>query len=73
VTFCHPSKTLSFATRLSDRSLGPTLRLDHVFAGISVDPKDYSIRFELNDGGDLKFSLRGLFERFFDELGGARR
>jgi hypothetical protein len=46
------------------------LRLDHVFAGISVDPNDYSNKLALNGGGELKFSLRGLFEQFFHELKG---
>jgi hypothetical protein len=66
-------KTLSVETRMSDGTLGPVLRLDRAFAGISVDPSDYSIKLVLNNGDELKFSLRDLFARFFDELGGARR
>ena len=36
--------------------------------GAGRDPRDYSIRFVTNDGSELKFSLRGLFAQFFDEL-----
>jgi hypothetical protein len=35
-----------------------------------LDPREYSIRFVTNDGSELKFSLRGLFERFFHEVTG---
>jgi hypothetical protein len=41
-----------------------------IFAGVDVDHRDYSIKFVTNDGSELKFSLRGLFEQFFDKLKG---
>jgi hypothetical protein len=58
---------------MSDGTLGPEVRLGHIFAGISVDPSDYSVKFGLNDGSELKFSLRPLFERFFGEFEGIER
>jgi hypothetical protein len=63
-------KKMSFTTLMSDGSLGPTVSLDSIFAGVDVDPASYSIRFAMNDGSELKFSLRGLFEQFFYELKG---
>jgi hypothetical protein len=63
-------KRLSFSMRMSDGSLGPLISLDCIFAGVGVDARDYSIKFAMNDGSELKFSLRGLFEQFFYELKG---
>jgi hypothetical protein len=63
-------KMLSFTTRLSDGSLGPTISLKHIFAGVDVDAASYSVSFKLLDGTELNFSLRGLFERFFHEFEG---
>jgi hypothetical protein len=54
--------------RMSDGCLGPEISLRLLFADVGVDPRDYSIKLTLNDGSELKFSLRGLFEQFFDEL-----
>jgi hypothetical protein len=63
-------KSMSFTTRMSDGSLGPTVSLDCIFADVSVDPGNYSIKFAMNDGSEFRFSLRGLFEQFFYELKG---
>ena len=56
--------------RLKSAKSCPTISLDCIFAGVDVDHRDYSIKFVTNDGSELKFSLRGLFEQFFDELKG---
>jgi hypothetical protein len=63
-------KRLAFMARMSDGSLGPEISLRLLFADVGVDPRDYSIKLTLNDGSELKFSLRGLFEQFFHELKG---
>jgi hypothetical protein len=63
-------KKMSFVVRLSDGSPRPLISLDCIFAEVGVDPRDYSIRLVTIDGFELKFSLRGLFEQFFDEVKG---
>ena len=55
---------------MSDGSFGPTVSPDCIFAGVDVDRGDYSIKFALNDGSELRFSLRALFAQFFDEVKG---
>jgi hypothetical protein len=64
------SKRLSFTACMSDGSSGPTVSLDSIFASVAVDPRTYSIKFAMNDGSELKFSLRALFAQFFDEVKG---
>lgn len=64
-------KRRAFMARMSDGSLGPEISLRLLFADVGVDPRDYSIKLTLNDGSELKFSLRGLFEQFFHELKGS--
>jgi hypothetical protein len=61
---------MSFATRLSDGAPGPEISLKHVFAGIELDAASYSVVVKSLDGSEMKFSLRGLFERFFHEVTG---
>jgi hypothetical protein len=63
-------KKMAFQVRLSDGSLGPVISLGCIFSELGVDPATYSIKLVLLDGSELKFSLRGLFEQFFDELKG---
>jgi hypothetical protein len=60
----------AFEVRLSDGSIGAVISLDCIFAGVDVDPSDYSIRVAMIDGSEWKFSLRGLFEQFFHEVKG---
>jgi hypothetical protein len=67
------SKRMSFATRLSDGAPGPEISLKHVFAGVELDAASYSVVVKLLDGSEMKFSLRGLFAQFFDEVKGRRR
>jgi hypothetical protein len=47
---------------------GPEISLKHIIAGIELDAASYSVVVKLLDGSDLKFSLRALFQKFFDEL-----
>jgi hypothetical protein len=35
-------KRMSFTTRMSDGSLGPTVSLDCIFAGVGVDPRGFT-------------------------------
>jgi hypothetical protein len=51
-------KKMSFTTRTSDGSLGPTVSLDVIFAGVDVDPATYSVNFKMLDGSELKFRSR---------------
>jgi hypothetical protein len=62
-------QSLSVTTRLSDGSLGPQLPLC-LLGEVTLDRSTYSICFKANDGSEMKFSLRGLFEQFFDEMKG---
>jgi hypothetical protein len=64
------AKTLSFVARMSDGSRGPEISLKHIVVDLGIDPTDYSLKLTLNDGSEMRFSLRGLFEKFFRELEG---
>jgi len=58
----------SFVTKLSDGTEGPRIPLDFICTGVDLDPATYSVVFRLFDNSEMKFSLRPLFQNFFDEI-----
>jgi hypothetical protein len=61
---------MTLTSRMNNGTAGPEISLRHIFAGVDVDPAAYSIVLKMLDGSELRFSLHGLFERFFHELEG---
>jgi hypothetical protein len=58
-------KSMSF-----NGSLGPTVSLDCIFAGVSVDPASYSIKVAMIDGTELKIQPTRLVRAVFPRVEG---
>jgi hypothetical protein len=61
---------LAFITRMSDGSIGNIISLRHIFADLSLDVENYSLKLTMLDGSEINFSVRGLFEQFHKEITG---
>jgi hypothetical protein len=55
----------------NDGSPGPTFFLRTLFSGIDIDKSTYELVLRTSEGGEIRFSLRPLFEQFDAEKSGA--